>query len=479
MRLNTIFKLTSLLGLAGLVQCGHRTTFFGETAADRPSLTAIPACGIDGVDLDTPYFIAMNYEQYDETKKNPANPNTATICGKCIKVVFGDKWVVGKVVDRCPKCPYRGLDVSPAIFNYLSHEDVGVIAADWEYTDCSELGHKGTCSGGKCTVTVSTGDDKPKSKEETKASTSSKAKTATTKKSSTTKTKSSTRASKPTESEKKEKSDEKIESKVNVEDGEYGNGEGKEQIEVDHATDKEEEGTHATAVVSLFGFSAAAGVALIYAKRTNRLDDLKEKFPEAFSNIKRSISRGSTQIRRGLSQSGRAISRGSSQLRRSLSQSGRAISRGSSQLRRSLSQSGKAISRGSSQLRRSLSNSKVFKHSNETNEYQRSKREYRNSLNAHYPLNNNYQASYGQGYHAPVHEYDHQGYNTSTHQKYLNENYYDDGYYDDGYYNEGYYNNYRNNYDNTNYEENPYVYQFNAYDEFEDVQTDFVDSNRK
>jgi len=478
MRLNTIFKLTSVLGLAGFVKCGYRTTFFGETAADRPSITAIPACGIDGVDLDTPYFIAMNHEQYDETKKNPANPNTATICGKCIKVMFKDKWVVGKVVDRCPKCPYNGLDVSPAIFNVLSHESVGVIAADWEYTDCSKLGHKGTCSGGKCTTTTSTGDDeKPKSKES--KSTTSKTKTSTTTKKSSTKSKSksksTTKKSKPTtESEKPET---KVDDEV-VNEGTDG------QVEVDHVTDKEEEGTHVSAVVSLFGFSAAAGIALIYAKRTNRLDDLKEKFPEAFSNIKRSISRGSTQIRRGLSQSGRAISRGSSQLRRSLSQSGRYISRGSSQLRRSLSQSGRAISRGSSQLRRSLSNSKVFKHSNENvTEYARSKREYRNSLNAHYPLNNNYQASsYGQqNYTAPVRQYDEQGYNTPAHQIYYNENYYDDNYYDDRYYNDGYYNNYnyKNNYDNTNYEENPYVYQFNAYDELKDVQTDFVDTNRK
>jgi len=60
MRLNSLLKLTSFLSLAGLVNCGgYKMSFYGETPNDRPSETAIPACGIDGVDLKTDYFIAM------------------------------------------------------------------------------------------------------------------------------------------------------------------------------------------------------------------------------------------------------------------------------------------------------------------------------------------------------------------------------------------------------------------------------------
>jgi len=44
MRLNTIFKLTSLLGLASFVNCKDMS-FYGNTVVDRPSPKAIPACG--------------------------------------------------------------------------------------------------------------------------------------------------------------------------------------------------------------------------------------------------------------------------------------------------------------------------------------------------------------------------------------------------------------------------------------------------
>jgi len=462
MRLNTIFKLTSLLGLASFVNCKDMS-FYGNTVVDRPSPKAIPACGgiAEGVDFETDYFIALNHVEYDASRTNPANANSATVCGKCIKVMLNNKWVVGKVVDRCPRWSTGGLDVSPTIFTYLTNEDDGISSSiEWEFTSCSNLGKKGTGSGGSSSDDTS---NKPKSKdnkhEQKTSSTKTHTTTTITKKSSSANPTSTTQVVKPTDvtkpvqkeedqkpviqkpviqkpedaqnqnpqlPPKEEKEDQNQPSQTPPKEDavtpsnskpDHGNAsktEANKPVEVNHATDAKEGGNSIVGpTVGILGVSAAAGIALVYAKRTNRLDDIKEKFPEAFSNIKRSISRRSTQIRRSLSHSGRAISRGSSKLRRSLSK----------------------------------------KHSskNEDLTFQRSKRDYRNSLNAHYPLSNG------------------QKYNNPEHQIYFNENYYDDDNNDE----------FNNGRDDTNYEENPYVYQFNAYDQFENAQNDSVDTTRQ
>ncbi|ORY30254.1 hypothetical protein LY90DRAFT_424266, partial [Neocallimastix californiae] len=91
---------------------------------------ALPACGI--VDFDTQYYVAMNHEQYDSTLTNYANPNSATICNTCIKVTYGNKSVIGKVIDKCPSCAPGTIDVSLPLFEKLADSRLGFVDATWE-----------------------------------------------------------------------------------------------------------------------------------------------------------------------------------------------------------------------------------------------------------------------------------------------------------------------------------------------------------
>ncbi|OUM57139.1 carbohydrate-binding module family 18 protein [Piromyces sp. E2] len=149
MRFNTLLKLSSFLSLANVAYSySGRMTYYGNSY-DRPSINAIPACGIDGVDLETDYFIALNENQYNDSLTNRYNPNSATVCNRCIKVTYKNRWVVGRIIDKCPSgsCKFGSLDLSPTIFETLENLDTGVIYADWEYTDCSYLGQSGRGDG--------------------------------------------------------------------------------------------------------------------------------------------------------------------------------------------------------------------------------------------------------------------------------------------------------------------------------------------
>lgn len=66
-----------------------------------------------------------------------------------------------------------------------------------------------------------------------------------------------------------------------------------------------------------FSVAGAAGIGLLYLKKKSpgRYDELKQKFPEAFSNIKRSVSRSATSIRRGATSIRRGVTRTASSIR--------------------------------------------------------------------------------------------------------------------------------------------------------------------
>jgi len=417
MRFNSIFNLSSLLAFTGLAYgSGYRMSFYGLNG-NRPSDSAIPACGTD-VHYDTDYYIALNQEQYTASQVKSNNPNTATVCDKCVKISYQGKWVVGRIVDSCPGCPYKGLDVSPTIFEVFADRDVGILYMDWEFTDCSLLGKSG--SGGSSSSSKSSSGDsdssdrsdksesdkKESSKKTTRETTtyvnkkntrttSSKHYTViTTKVSHTTHT---TSKSIPT-SENQQTNVPKLDniivnsttnstttagvagSKINKtntinntnqnqsqnQDQNQDQNQNKNQVPVkkedasnnsksqptvveqSFSENKEEDGpSYALPITGALAVTGAAGIALVYVKRDSKnVNALKEKFPEAFSNIKRSISRGSTAVKRSLSQSGRAI-------KRSLSMSGN-------------DNSNKVQSNLGPRIR--------------------TKKEYRASLDAHYPL---------------------------------------------------------------------------------------------
>lgn len=356
MHFNSLVKLTSLLSLVSVAYCGSsRVTFYGLNN-NRPSVTAPPSCGIDGVDLKTEYYIALNKDEYIPSQVKSDNPNTATVCNKCVKVVYKNKWVVGRIIDKCPGCPKGGLDVSPTLFEKLEPNlDTGVIYVDWEYTDCSLLGKSSSCSGGKCTSSHQKEESKATVKKtNTKKTTTSRR---TTNARTTVKT---TRAVKPisTVPNKSVASNKPINTKTVVQPINNTTGASKtlpNNINTKNPTNnkgtntknpvvplngqsnintnstrnatpvktkqsgssantivnEEKEGSnYALPITGAIVVTGAAGIALLYVKRdSNNINNLKEKFPEAFNNIKRSISRGSTNLRRSLSNSSLALKR--------------------------------------------------------------------------------------------------------------------------------------------------------------------------
>ncbi|OUM57307.1 hypothetical protein PIROE2DRAFT_27580, partial [Piromyces sp. E2] len=52
-------------------------------------------------------------------------------CGKCAKIVYKNKYLVGRIVDRCPGCGNHGLDISPNMFTHFENIDEGIFYADW------------------------------------------------------------------------------------------------------------------------------------------------------------------------------------------------------------------------------------------------------------------------------------------------------------------------------------------------------------
>ncbi|OUM66902.1 hypothetical protein PIROE2DRAFT_5761 [Piromyces sp. E2] len=167
MRFNTLFKLSSLLSLASVAYSySGRMTYYGDDEYDRPSVDAVPACGVEGVDLETDYFIALNENQYKDSLTKSNNIHSADVCNRCVKITYNNKWAVGKIIDMCPRgtCKYGALDLSPALFEKLENLDRGVIYADWEYTDCSNLGESASVAysySGRMTYYGNNGYDRP------------------------------------------------------------------------------------------------------------------------------------------------------------------------------------------------------------------------------------------------------------------------------------------------------------------------------
>lgn len=295
----------------------------------------------------------MQKQTYFKSTQSNTDPASASVCDKCIKVVYNNKYVYGRIVDSCPGCrDYRSIDVSPKLFSKLdsNYKDVGVIYVDWEFADCSKLGSSGECDG---TCKASGSSDEEVKKTTAKKTTTKKATTTTRKVTTTTVAKKPSSVVIPnvirptstvnptlpimpianpmnnnttttafnntmtgfnnttTGPNKMGKPNQvPVQSNTantNTNTNTNTNAEAKEE--------KEEESTkggnsYVLPITGALVISGAAGIGLLYAKRnSNNYDTLKAKFPEAFTQLKRSLTRGSTNIRRGLTRSGNALKR--------------------------------------------------------------------------------------------------------------------------------------------------------------------------
>ncbi|KAJ3551560.1 hypothetical protein NM688_g4633 [Phlebia brevispora] len=80
------------------------------------------ACG--GVNGNNEYIVALNSAQYDG----------GAHCWELITISYGSQTTTAAIVDECPGCPEYGLDLTPALFEFLAGSlDAGVIYGTWEY----------------------------------------------------------------------------------------------------------------------------------------------------------------------------------------------------------------------------------------------------------------------------------------------------------------------------------------------------------
>jgi len=68
------------------------------------------------------------------TYGNDPNPNNSKQCGRSIRVKYGGKSAVVKVVDKCPGCKTGDLDLSPAAFKQVVGDlGIGRVRGTWDW----------------------------------------------------------------------------------------------------------------------------------------------------------------------------------------------------------------------------------------------------------------------------------------------------------------------------------------------------------
>jgi len=63
-----------------------------------------------------------------------SNMNTG-LCGKSIRMTYNGVTKYATIVDMCPGCPDRGLDLAQGFFTNFAAASVGIIYGDWDFAD--------------------------------------------------------------------------------------------------------------------------------------------------------------------------------------------------------------------------------------------------------------------------------------------------------------------------------------------------------
>jgi len=146
-------QFKNLFGISLLLACTVPLGVLGGSGRisyyeDGPSSSQPPSCGKESIYMSE-YYIALNYQQLDSDKKN--------LCGRCAKIVYKNKYLVGRIVDRCRGCGYGGLDISPSMFTHFESKSTGVFYTNWSYVSCDLYGKKGVCPDSACNISGSSG----------------------------------------------------------------------------------------------------------------------------------------------------------------------------------------------------------------------------------------------------------------------------------------------------------------------------------
>ncbi|KAH7912137.1 RlpA-like double-psi beta-barrel-protein domain-containing protein-containing protein [Hygrophoropsis aurantiaca] len=93
---------------------GARFTYYAD---------GLGACG--GTNQPGDFIVALNSAQFD----------SGSYCGKSITITVNGKTTGAIIADRCPGCPYGGLDFSDGLFTFFALESVGVLYGSWYFND--------------------------------------------------------------------------------------------------------------------------------------------------------------------------------------------------------------------------------------------------------------------------------------------------------------------------------------------------------
>lgn len=98
---------------------GTRWTYFA---------VGLGACGKINVASD--FIVALNAPQFGEGYPGPN-------CFKSITMSYGGKTTKATITDKCPECPFGGLDLSFGLFSFFAAPAQGVIQGTWSFDDGS------------------------------------------------------------------------------------------------------------------------------------------------------------------------------------------------------------------------------------------------------------------------------------------------------------------------------------------------------
>lgn len=107
-------------------------TYYGVDGDPPPNLH-YGACGFVPSTVSNDSFVAINSIQY-----------RAETCGKCIEVTYQSQCAEAVHVDKCPGCPFGGIDVSLSIFSTLVGSEararfLGVVPdVHWRWVQCGQ-----------------------------------------------------------------------------------------------------------------------------------------------------------------------------------------------------------------------------------------------------------------------------------------------------------------------------------------------------
>ncbi|KAG9285463.1 hypothetical protein G9A89_010938 [Geosiphon pyriformis] len=90
------------------------------------------ACGFNND--ENSFVVAISSADYDSMIQEDENPSKNWVCGRMVRVYHQNRFVDGRVVDRCPnKCESGDITLSPVMFDQLAEREVGEIPVAWKF----------------------------------------------------------------------------------------------------------------------------------------------------------------------------------------------------------------------------------------------------------------------------------------------------------------------------------------------------------